>query len=406
MELNNVTVHAFVTLLLVLAAAVVAFFCDLQNGALGRLREQLAALRGLEGATPAGLMAAPAMAGRSVAMASGPVEVPAATASVPVAEVPKREAGRQVEPARKETSPERQEMIARAQLRASQMASRGASQEALERGAAMASASGHIHGQGRRAPKRELTWATPDELQAFALGGPRRPVAREEHHSETLPVHAAQPVAGSPVPEQAASAASAQLARQHEPVLTPVEEPRAERSLVVVHRSPAAEASRQSGSESAARGIGDRAALARLKRGTDRFTGTVTVISAENFRVASEHLGKGAAEETMRQASRIIENLAGERDMLCRNAEDEFVLVSPDTAATSKRRLDQLAERLWDFQLRNLGTSSISFSWGSAQANQELFADVLAEAQSRMEDGRRRARKAPGLVPQKIAVNG
>ena len=60
-----------------------------------------------------------------------------------------------------------------------------------------------------------------------------------------------------------------------------------------------------------------------------------------------------------------------------------------EKGADAQRRLSHIAERLWDFQLRGLGTFSILFSWGGYDVQGEPLSEAIASASDRMQQTKR-----------------
>jgi hypothetical protein len=132
-------------------------------------------------------------------------------------------------------------------------------------------------------------------------------------------------------------------------------------------------------------GMGDAAAFKRLLEDAKPFTGLIISIDVNNH--------DEAAASTLRD---FIAGLLRETDFACRSSQDEFVIVCPgERGAQARRRLTEISERLWDFQLRTLGASSILFSWGGADVDREPFAQAVVVARERMYQTKRgRAKKA------------
>jgi hypothetical protein len=80
-----------------------------------------------------------------------------------------------------------------------------------------------------------------------------------------------------------------------------------------------------------------------------------------------------------------VAGLLGENDFGCRTGVDEFILIcSGQQGVAAQRRLSNISERLWDFQLRGLGTFTILFSWGGVDVQNEPLSDAVASATERM----------------------
>lgn len=127
-------------------------------------------------------------------------------------------------------------------------------------------------------------------------------------------------------------------------------------------------------------GMHDESFLARLLAINKPFTGLVVSIGV------NENDGRApGSEDLMRSAKIHIASLLGEKDFGCQTGMDEFILIcSGEQGAEAQRRLSSISERLWDFQLRGLGTFSILFSWGGVDVQSEPLSDAVASATERM----------------------
>lgn len=115
--------------------------------------------------------------------------------------------------------------------------------------------------------------------------------------------------------------------------------------------------------------------------------GLVVSIGINEFGQIHENLGRAAAEELLRTVDGLMASLAGNDGFCCRLRDDEFVLAfSRLSGPNAQRRLSELSERLWDFQLRNLGTFSVVFSWGAHEAQRQSLTDSIALATERMKE--------------------
>lgn len=92
----------------------------------------------------------------------------------------------------------------------------------------------------------------------------------------------------------------------------------------------------------------------------------------------------------MQSVGSYIAGLLREKDFACRTDYDEFIVVCcGEHGAQSQRRLNQISERLWDYQLRGIGTSSILFSWGGVEVQDQPLAEAVASAVDRMRQTKR-----------------
>jgi hypothetical protein len=127
-------------------------------------------------------------------------------------------------------------------------------------------------------------------------------------------------------------------------------------------------------------GMYDQSFLARLLEIKKPFTGLAVCIGI------NENDGSAPrSEDLMRSTSLFISGLLQEGDFACQSGDDEFLIFCPGPqGADAQHRLSHISERLWDFQLRGIGTFSILFSWGGIEANSELLSDAIASAADRM----------------------
>lgn len=91
------------------------------------------------------------------------------------------------------------------------------------------------------------------------------------------------------------------------------------------------------------------------------------------------------------EVSNFLRSLLGPNDFACQTGSEEFVVVCPGDqgAGSAQRRLSELAEKLWDFQLRSLGEFHVQFSWGSVEAKGERIGEAVAGAIEQMQETRR-----------------
>ncbi|HEV8145394.1 MAG TPA: hypothetical protein VGP79_03395 [Bryobacteraceae bacterium] len=86
----------------------------------------------------------------------------------------------------------------------------------------------------------------------------------------------------------------------------------------------------------------------------------------------------------------LIRSLIGADNFACSTGTDEFLLIYPRlNGAAAQRQLSLVAQQLWDFQLRSLGTTSILFSWGGVEVASESIDEAVASASERMNETRR-----------------
>ena len=127
-------------------------------------------------------------------------------------------------------------------------------------------------------------------------------------------------------------------------------------------------------------GMCDRAALQPLLEADVPFTGLVVLVG----------IAKGRAPRVEHPAQPFIEELLGPVDFACRNGDDEFLIVCPGLrGAEAQRRLNEISERLWNFQLRGQGSFTVLFSWGGIGVENEPLSEAIASATVRMQQTKR-----------------
>ena len=102
----------------------------------------------------------------------------------------------------------------------------------------------------------------------------------------------------------------------------------------------------------------------------------------------------------------LIQSLLGPHDFACASATDEYLLIFPDAqGAAAQRRLGEISQKLWDFQLRMLGQAAILFSWGGVEVHGEAIDEAIQSASERMEETRR-TRSAKSLAKHGLKIAG
>ncbi len=178
-------------------------------------------------------------------------------------------------------------------------------------------------------------------------------------------------------PEAEAPAAAPESFRQRVVVVKPVAFPEA---------APVEDAGRVS---ELPPGLHEAGVLAEMMERGEPFQGLVVAICINDFDQLRRSSPRAATVDLPESAERLIRSLVRQNEFACRVAEDEFLLACPgESGATAQRRLEQLSERLWDFQLRSLGSFSILFSWGAVEVRDETLADAVAAARERMNETR------------------
>lgn len=138
-------------------------------------------------------------------------------------------------------------------------------------------------------------------------------------------------------------------------------------------------------------GMQDQTALDRLLQTNKPFTGLVIALGV------NQNDGRAASRDEILSVNAFVRTLLRPEDFACRTSNDDFLLLCPgEQGVEAKQRLNQISERLWDFQLRGIGNFSLLFSWGDVQVDGELLSEAVASAFERMHQTRR-ARKTVSL---------
>jgi hypothetical protein len=129
-------------------------------------------------------------------------------------------------------------------------------------------------------------------------------------------------------------------------------------------------------------GFQDGYVLNNLVKSRQPVSGLVVSIGVNAPRTA-----EGALPDSVHQ---LVQSLIGPNDFAAQSANDEFLLIYPEErGASAQRKLSQIAQQLWDFQLRSLGSIQILFSWGGVEVRSESIEDAIASASERMQETKR-----------------
>lgn len=152
-------------------------------------------------------------------------------------------------------------------------------------------------------------------------------------------------------------------------------------------------------------GMQEPAVLTALLEANQAFSGVAVSIGINDYEALRERLTAAAdSAEAMVPVQKLIDSMLRPEDFACRFNEDEFVLLFPGEAGSSaQRRLFQVSERLWDFQLRSLGQLAVMFSWGGLEVSNDSLSSAVSAARERMYHTRRNRRQAP--LDRKRVVN-
>jgi hypothetical protein len=137
-------------------------------------------------------------------------------------------------------------------------------------------------------------------------------------------------------------------------------------------------------------------------------TGVVVAIGIKDYQRAQQSPSKGGAADLVDSIDRLIRSMVSAGDFAYRRSEDEFIVIFPnETGAAAKQRMNLVAERLWDFQLRSLAAFSALFSWGAVTVVDRGFGDAVELAADEMSETRvsRRGLEMDNLKARRRAAN-
>ena len=124
---------------------------------------------------------------------------------------------------------------------------------------------------------------------------------------------------------------------------------------------------------------------------------TITLTKAEAVPGTDTAKKSKEIEDLTPALEKLMTSFVRGNDFGSRIGENEWVFVySHDTTGFNQRRVGGISEKLWDFQLRHLGMSTVSFKWGAVEVQSERLADALEAARERMNQAPRRRSKLPG----------
>src|SRR5487761_1933109 len=100
--------------------------------------------------------------------------------------------------------------------------------------------------------------------------------------------------------------------------------------------------------------------------------------------------GRNADGSRPAAVNELVHSLIGPHEFAAQSGEDEYLLICPaEQGASAQRRLSQIAQQLWYFQIRSLGTIEILFSWGGVEVHSESIDEAIASASLRMRETKR-----------------
>jgi hypothetical protein len=114
-------------------------------------------------------------------------------------------------------------------------------------------------------------------------------------------------------------------------------------------------------------------------------SGVVVAVGINDYKQLQSTHSKTAFEDLMRSVENLVGSMTGNKGFATRRNDDEYLLIFPhDSGPAAQRLLTQISERLWDFQLRSLGSFSILFSWGAVEVVSEQLSEAIAAANEQM----------------------
>ncbi len=129
----------------------------------------------------------------------------------------------------------------------------------------------------------------------------------------------------------------------------------------------------------------DHAILDRAAATGKPFRGLVIAVGVNDVEGRPAHNN-----DLMQSIGFFVRSLLAEKEFACRNGEAEFLIVCPGIEGLdAQRRLNHIAEQLWDYQLRGVSTWSILFSWGGMDVHHKPLSDAIAAASEQMYQTRR-----------------
>lgn len=153
-------------------------------------------------------------------------------------------------------------------------------------------------------------------------------------------------------------------------------------------------------------GIQDMATYRRLLEMPNPMSGIVITISVNDYSRLASMVSANELPGLLGSVEMLMGSMVRDGDFGVKVSDEQWVFVYRiDSQGFSQRRVAGLSEKLWDFQLRHLGLSNLSFSWAAVNVNAERLQAAVAAAIERMESSRRGSKK-PGADRARLLVNG
>jgi hypothetical protein len=153
-------------------------------------------------------------------------------------------------------------------------------------------------------------------------------------------------------------------------------------------------------------GMQDIATYRRLLAMPNPMTGIVIAISINDFDRLGGAEGEASVSALLDSVEGLMDSMVRDGDFGVKVSADQWMFVYPiDDKGISQRRVSGLSEKLWDFQLRHLGQSNISFSWAAVNVRDERLSEAASAAMERMEASRQGNQKG-GAGRTRLVANG
>jgi diguanylate cyclase (GGDEF)-like protein len=132
-------------------------------------------------------------------------------------------------------------------------------------------------------------------------------------------------------------------------------------------------------------GLLNQTALAKRMAEIPVFKGVATVCDMDNFKDVNDRYGHLVGDETLRNIGHLLRSSIRAEDEAFRWGGDEFVILFHNqNQEVARTRMRAIEDRLRDFRVRGYGALSISFSWGTAEAQGRSLRDTVDAADQDM----------------------
>ncbi len=129
--------------------------------------------------------------------------------------------------------------------------------------------------------------------------------------------------------------------------------------------------------------------LNELLEKPEPYTGLVFSVGINDYSRLEEVHGAEASEKLRTTVDALMAECVDGKGFCTRRREDEFVLLFPNLGGAAAHQLTQdLAEKLWDYQLQSLGTFHAVFSWGATDAQRQPLSTAVETATDNMGETR------------------